>query len=85
MNIYRNYTTTTMKERTVRILGNLGTLCFLMMPYIYENEAMFLTAAILGNVLLLPQVIKHKQYNLVFLNVVGGTRYIYLIFKLYLL
>ena len=77
--------TTTMRGRTVKILGNLGTLCFLIMPYIYENEAMFLAAAILGNVLLLPQVIYYKHYNLILLNVVGGSRYIYLIFKLYLL
>ena len=76
---------TTMSERIIKILGNIGTLCFLTMPYAYESEIFFLSLAILGNLLLLPQVLHYKQYNLVFLNVIGGSRYIYLIFKLYLL
>jgi len=77
--------TTTMRERTIKVLGNIGTLCFLTMPYAYDTEMLFLSLAVSGNLLLLPQVIYYKQYNLVFLNVVGGSRYIYLIFKLYLL
>ena len=66
-----------MKEETNKILGYVGTLCFLVMPYTLPHSyGLFLTFAICGNLLLLPQVYKAKQYNLVGLNIIGGAGYI---------
>lgn len=59
-----------------RCLGTMGTLCFLFMPYAF-NTNYFLPLAICGNLMLLPQVYRAKQWNLVLLNVVGGGKYLY--------
>jgi len=66
-----------MTEATNKILGYIGTLCFLVMPYtISHSYELFLAFAIGGNLFLLPQVYKAKQYNLVGLNIIGGIGYI---------
>jgi len=60
----------------VKTLGTIGSLCFLTMPYMF-NTPYFLPLAVAGNVLLLPQVFRAKQWNLVLLNIVGGGKYLY--------
>lgn len=66
-----------MKEATSKILGYVGTFCFLVMPYtISHSYGLFLAFAVGGNLFLLPQVYKAKQYNLVGLNIIGGIGYI---------
>ena len=66
-----------MREATLKVMGYVGTACFLVMPYtISYNYGLFLFFAICGNALLLPQVYKAKAYNLVALNIIGGTGYI---------
>jgi hypothetical protein len=70
-----------MTEQMVKILGYMGTLCFLVMPYTLQfSYGMFLFFAVSGNVLLLPQVYKAKQWNLVALNIIGGAGYIINVF-----
>jgi len=63
-------------RESVRAFGTIGTLCFLCMPYAF-GTIYFLPLAVSGNVLLLPQVYRAKQYNLVLLNVIGGSKYLY--------
>ena len=74
------YINITMRERMIRdlsrTLGTIGTLCFLTMPYLFGTDY-FLFLAVGGNLCLLPQVYRAKQYNLVLLNIVGGGRYLY--------
>ena len=69
-----------MKERMiqdmVRTLGTIGTICFLAMPYSFGTEY-FLPLAVSGNLLLLAQVYRARQWNLVMLNIIGGGRYLY--------
>ena len=69
-----------MRERMIRdlarTLGTIGTLCFLVMPYLFGTDY-FLFLAVGGNLCLLPQVYRANQYNLVLLNIVGGGRYLY--------
>lgn len=66
-----------MKEQTIKLLGYIGTALILVMPYtLAYNYSIFLIFAILGNLLLLPQVYIAKQYNLVALNIIGGLGYI---------
>jgi len=66
-----------MREGTLKVMAYIGTLCFLVMPYtISHSYKLFLVFAVCGNLFLLPQVYKAKQYNLVALNVIGGTGYI---------
>ena len=60
----------------VRTCGTLGTICFLVMPYTFGTDY-FLFLAVGGNLLLLPQVYKANQWNLVLLNIIGGGRYLY--------
>jgi hypothetical protein len=60
----------------VKTLGTIGSLCFLTMPYMF-NTPYFLPLAVCGNLLLLPQVFRAKQWNLVLLNIVGGGKYLY--------
>ena len=67
----------------VRTLGTIGTICFLAMPYFF-NTPYFLPLAVAGNLLLLPQVYKAKQWNLVLLNIVGGGKYLYELINMYL-
>ena len=75
--LYIIYTTITMKEQTSKILGYTGTLFILLMPYVLTySHTMFLIFAILGNVLLMPQVYTCKQWNLVALNLVGCIGYV---------
>jgi hypothetical protein len=72
-----NYINIIMNEQTVKLMAYLGTLCFLVMPYtISHNYGLFLFFAVSGNVLLLPQVLRAKQYNLVALNIIGGIGYL---------
>ena len=72
-----NYTNTIMREATLKVMGYVGTACFLVMPYVIShNYGLFLLFAISGNLLLLPQVYKAKAYNLVALNIIGGAGYI---------
>ena len=66
----------------VRTFGTLGTLCFLFMPYTFGTDY-FLFLAVAGNVFLLPQVYKAKQWNLVLLNLVGGGRYLFELVRFY--
>lgn len=66
-----------MQRDIVKLMGYIGTACFLAMPYSLQwSEGLFLILAVSGNALLLPQVYGAKQWNLVALNVVGGTGYI---------
>lgn len=60
----------------IKTAGTLGTICFLVMPYAFHTSY-FLPLAVAGNVLLLPQVYRAKQWNLVLLNLIGGGRYFY--------
>lgn len=77
---------TIMQERMIRDLiktsGTLGTICFLIMPYTFATDY-FLPLAVAGNVLLLPQVYRAKQWNLVLLNLIGGGRYLYELINFY--
>jgi len=76
----------TSKERMiqdmVRTLGTVGTMCFIAMPYSFGTD-LFLPLAVGGNLLLLPQVYRVKQWNLVLLNVIGGGRYLYELINFY--
>ena len=63
-------------KEVVRAFGTIGTMCFLCMPYAF-GTIYFLPLAVAGNILLLPQVWGAKQYNLVLLNVIGGSKYLY--------
>lgn len=63
-----------MREQITKALGTIGTLCFLIMPYTMDT-VFFLPLAVMGNLLLLPQVFLAKQYNLVLLNVVALLGY----------
>ena len=66
-----------MKGGTLKVMGYIGTACFLVMPYTLSySYGLFLAFAVSGNVLLLPQVYKAKAYNLVALNIIGGFGYI---------
>jgi hypothetical protein len=66
-----------MSAQTVKLLGYIGTMCILVMPYTLQfSHDLFLLFAISGNVLLLPQVYYSKQWNLVALNIVGGLGYL---------
>lgn len=86
MKLLRGYTSITLTERmisdTVKTLGTIGTLCFLAMPYFFLTPY-FLPLAVAGNVLLLPQVYRAKQWNLVLLNIIGGGRYFYELLNFY--
>ena len=74
-----------MREQTAKVMAYAGTLCFLVMPYIVSyNYSLFLLFAVFGNILLLPQVLKAKQYNLVVLNIIGGMGYLINIINLIL-
>ena len=66
-----------LKQNYVKIMGYMGTMCFLVMPYTLQySYSLFLFFAVSGNILLLPQVFKARQWNLVALNIIGGTGYI---------
>ena len=83
----QNYISITTRERMIRdltrTLGTLGTICFLIMPYAFGTDY-FLFLAVGGNICLLPQVYRAKQYNLVLLNIIGGGRYLYELIKFYI-
>lgn len=65
------------QENLIKLMGYVGTLCFLIMPYTLQyNYGLFLFFAVSGNALLLPQVWKAKQWNLVALNIIGGAGYL---------
>ena len=66
----------------VKTLGTIGTLCFLVMPYMFGTD-WFLPLAVCGNLFLLPQVYRVKQWNLVLLNIIGGGRYLYELINFY--
>ena len=70
-------------KESVRAFGTIGTLCFLAMPYAFGTDY-FLPLAVSGNLLLLPQVWRAKQYNLVLLNVIGGSKYLYELLSFYI-
>ena len=68
---------TELKRNCVKIMGYMGTMCFLIMPYTLQySYTLFLFFAVSGNALLLPQVFKARQWNLVALNIIGGAGYI---------
>ena len=59
----------------------IGTTMLLFGPYLLSYQIGFILNAV-GIMLLTPQVYKHKQWNLVFLNVVSSTGYWLQIFNI---
>ena len=62
-------------------LAWIGTTLLLCGPYLLSYQIGFILNA-LGIMLITPQVYKHKQWNLVFLNVVSCTGYWLQIFNI---
>lgn len=53
----------------------IGTTMLLFGPYLLQYKIGFILNCV-GIVLLTPQVWRHKQWNLVFLNIVSSTGYL---------
>ena len=59
----------------------VGTTMLLFGPYLMNYQIGFILNA-MGIMLLTPQVYRHKQWNLVFLNIVSSTGYWLQIFNI---
>jgi hypothetical protein len=63
------------------VVAWFGTTMLLFGPYLLSYQIGFILNAV-GIMLLTPQVYKHKQWNLVFLNIVSSTGYWLQIFNI---